>query len=259
MRGGGRGVSARRGAGGEGGAERCAALAAPPLGRGAGAGPRSRRAAPGGCGRRTTGTAAAPGAGGAACGSVPVRVRVCVCVCVCGLSPPPRRPARKGVGEVLAHSRLKPRGPAVAACSRGEGGCRGPRCAAEGGGQRGGGRRWRPRGAGRAGLRQPAAAAARGGLAAVAPSLAVARLDGRFPRLPRAPGSLASQGRAFPPPASHCSKFASGWAAELVAVAELGGPRMCGCVYGRSGGARRKVAANRAVRNSSRLAALASG
>lgn len=187
-----------------------------------------------------------------------LRAGVCLCVCVCGLSPPPRRPARKGVGEVLAHSRLKPRGPAVAACSRGEGGCRGPRCAAEGGGQRGGGRRWRPRGAGRAGLRQPAAAA-RGGLAAVAPSLAVARLDGRFPRLPRAPGSLASQGRAFPPPASHCSKFASGWAAELVAVAELGGPRMCGCVYGRSGGARRKVAANRAVRNSSRLAALASG
>lgn len=116
-------------------------------------------------------------------------MRECVCMCVYRLSPPPCRPARKGVGDELANSCLKPGGPAVAACSREENGYWAPRCAADGGGEWGGGWQW-PRGAGRAGLRQ--SARGWGGLAAVPPSLAVARLDGRFPWLPRAPGSLAS-------------------------------------------------------------------
>lgn len=140
---------------------------------------------------------------------------------MCRLSPPPCRPARKGVGDALAQSRLKPRSPAVAARPRGEGGCRDPRCAAKGGGEPGGGG---PAGPGALGCGSGRRGEGRGCLSAVAePSLAVGRLDGRFPQLPRAPGSLASQGRAFPPPASHCSKFASRWAAELVAVGETGG------------------------------------
>lgn len=153
-------------------------------------------------------------------------------MCV-SLLPSPCRPAGKGVGDVLAHRRLKPRRPEAPARSREEGGCRlraVPRRAARSGAEGGGD----PAGPGRARW----AAAAGGGAGRGAEGGGVAAVAGGgpagwpVPRLPRAPGSLASRGRAFPPPASHCSKFASRWAAGAVGAAELGGPRCAAACLG---------------------------
>lgn len=128
------------------------------------------------------------GAGGAACVRVCVYVRVFLSVCVVCVSPvpSPARPARKGWEISLPPGRLKPRCPAVASWPRAEGGWRHPRCAA--GSERRGGRR-RPRGAG-----QRWAALGCGSRR----GRSLARLDGRFCRLPRAPGSFASRALSHP-------------------------------------------------------------
>lgn len=141
-----------------------------------------------------------------------VYMRVCVRA-ACPL-PPSALPERGG--RSAAARPLKTARPSRSCLARQEGGCRDPRYSAAGAGERSVGRR-RPCGAGRAGLRQPA-----GGGGGGAVGRAVGCLDGRFLRLPCAPGSLAAQGRALPSPASHCSKFARRWAAELLAIQRLG-------------------------------------
>lgn len=153
------------------------------------------------------------GAGGAACVCfcvcVYVRVFLCVCVVCVPPVPSPVRPARKGWEISLPPGRLKPRCPAVASWPRAEGGWRHPRCAA-GSGRRGGRRRRRPRGAG-----QCWAAAAGGGGLSLGWMAGSAGCPGR--RALSHPGLFR-----ILPSASHCSKFARRWAAELVAIAELG-------------------------------------